>query len=79
VVKQDITFADPEFHKREMRLIGSRNATNADFAYVIGCIKQGLIPTDAIKTQSFPLAEAPRMIPELIARRDAVLKAIATV
>jgi 2-desacetyl-2-hydroxyethyl bacteriochlorophyllide A dehydrogenase len=79
VVKQDITFADPEFHKREMRLIGSRNATNADFAYVIGCIKQGLIPTDAIKTQSFPLAEAPRMIPELIARRDTVLKAIATV
>ena len=27
VVQDDITFSDPEFHKREMMLIGSRNAT----------------------------------------------------
>ncbi|RWE89868.1 MAG: zinc-binding alcohol dehydrogenase family protein, partial [Mesorhizobium sp.] len=26
VVKDDITFSDPEFHKREMTLVGSRNA-----------------------------------------------------
>ncbi len=31
VVQDDITFSDPEFHKREMMLIGSRNATRADF------------------------------------------------
>jgi threonine dehydrogenase-like Zn-dependent dehydrogenase len=27
VVGADITFSDPEFHKREMTLMGSRNAT----------------------------------------------------
>ncbi|MBW8880306.1 MAG: zinc-binding alcohol dehydrogenase family protein [Asticcacaulis sp.] len=31
VVKDVISFADPEFHKREMQLIGSRNATRDDF------------------------------------------------
>jgi len=79
IVKQDITFSDPEFHKREMRLIGSRNATRDDFATVIAAIERGEIPTDAIKTHAFPLDEAPRRLPELIADQGAVLKAIATV
>jgi 2-desacetyl-2-hydroxyethyl bacteriochlorophyllide A dehydrogenase len=76
VVKQDITFPDPEFHKREMRLIGSRNATNEDFRAVIAAIEQGRIPTDAIKTHAFPLADAPQQIPELISDQGSVLKAI---
>jgi 2-desacetyl-2-hydroxyethyl bacteriochlorophyllide A dehydrogenase len=78
VVKQDITFSDPEFHKREMRLIGSRNATNEDFRAVIAAIEQGRIPTDAIKTHAFPLAEAPDQIPGLISDQGSVLKAIVT-
>jgi len=78
VVKQDITFADPEFHKREMRLIGSRNATNADFRAVIDAIEQGRIPTAAIMTHAFPLAEAPDQIPDLINDQGSVLKAIVT-
>ncbi|WP_316251207.1 zinc-binding alcohol dehydrogenase family protein [Sphingomonas sp. JC676] len=78
VVKQDITFADPEFHKREMRLIGSRNATNADFRAVIAAIEQGRIPTGAIMTHAFPLAEAPDQIPNLINDQGSVLKAIVT-
>lgn len=79
VVKQDITFADPEFHKREMRLIGSRNATNADFRAVIAAIEQGRIPTAAIMTHAFPLAEVPDQIPDLINDQGSVLKAIVTV
>ena len=38
VVKDDITFSDPEFHKREMMLIGSRNALRADFEHVMASI-----------------------------------------
>ena len=41
VVQDDITFSDPEFHKREMMLIGSRNATRADFEHVIASIRAG--------------------------------------
>lgn len=79
IVKQNISFADPEFHKREMRLIGSRNATHDDFRAVIAAIERGDIPTDAIKTHTFPIEESPLRLPELIAGQDSVLKAIAIV
>lgn len=76
VVKQDISFADPEFHKREMRLIGSRNATKDDFLYVIDRIRDGSIPTSALHTHSFPLIDMPERMAALIADQGAVLKAI---
>ncbi|MFD1788336.1 zinc-binding alcohol dehydrogenase family protein [Sphingomonas floccifaciens] len=79
VVKDDVTFADPEFHKREMRLIGSRNALADDFAGVIAAIAGGQVPTDRIRTHDFALDEAPARFPELIAGQASVLKAIATV
>jgi 2-desacetyl-2-hydroxyethyl bacteriochlorophyllide A dehydrogenase len=41
--KGDISFSHPEFHKREATLMSSRNATRADFEYVISLIKQGKI------------------------------------
>jgi 2-desacetyl-2-hydroxyethyl bacteriochlorophyllide A dehydrogenase len=47
--KGDITFSHPEFHKREGTLMSSRNATRADFEYVIDLMKQKLIdPTTYI-------------------------------
>lgn len=47
LVKGDITFSDPEFHKRELTLMGSRNATLADFRHVI----------DVIGSRSFDLGQ----------------------
>lgn len=41
--KSEISFSHPEFHKREATLMSSRNATRADFDYVIDCLKQGLV------------------------------------
>jgi 2-desacetyl-2-hydroxyethyl bacteriochlorophyllide A dehydrogenase len=41
--KEEISFSHPEFHKREATLMSSRNATRADFEYVINCIKNGSI------------------------------------
>ena len=43
VVNADITFSDPEFHKRETTLMGSRNATAADFDLVLETIRSGKI------------------------------------
>lgn len=45
LVKGEITFSDPEFHKRELTLMGSRNATSADFRHVV----------DAIESRAFDL------------------------
>ncbi|MFI4907550.1 MAG: zinc-binding alcohol dehydrogenase family protein [Steroidobacterales bacterium] len=76
VVKEEIAFSDPEFHKRETTLLASRNALSADFERVVGAIKTGKIPTDALLTHSFPALEAPRRIPELIAGASGILKAM---
>jgi 2-desacetyl-2-hydroxyethyl bacteriochlorophyllide A dehydrogenase len=41
--KGEISFSHPEFHKREATLMSSRNATRADFEYVISLIKRNEI------------------------------------
>jgi len=41
LVMDDITFADPEFHRREMTLLSTRNATSEDFHRIIGLMDQG--------------------------------------
>jgi 2-desacetyl-2-hydroxyethyl bacteriochlorophyllide A dehydrogenase len=79
VVSQDITFSDPEFHKREMQLIGSRNATRHDFQMVIDMMKAGALPLEKLHTHSLAAADLPRMVPELMKVPDELLKAIVTI
>lgn len=43
LVKNDISFNDSEFHKREMTLMGSRNATREDFNQVFEALQTGEI------------------------------------
>lgn len=76
VVKDNIVFADPEFHKRETTLISSRNALSEDFSFVINAIRDGKIDTDKIKTHSTTLAGAVTDLPKWAADRNSVIKAI---
>jgi 2-desacetyl-2-hydroxyethyl bacteriochlorophyllide A dehydrogenase len=76
VVKDNISFADPEFHKRETTLISSRNAMNEDFVFVINTIRDGLIDTDKIKTHGTTLAGAVVNLPKWALDRNSVIKAI---
>lgn len=43
LVKDTISFFNPDFHSKELTLLGSRNATKEDFHYVISCLSKGLI------------------------------------
>jgi 2-desacetyl-2-hydroxyethyl bacteriochlorophyllide A dehydrogenase len=43
LVKNDITFSDPDFHKKELTLMGSRNATREDFVYVLDAMRSGTL------------------------------------
>ncbi|NVK34172.1 MAG: zinc-binding alcohol dehydrogenase family protein [Rhodobacteraceae bacterium] len=79
VVKEDLVFADPEFHKRETTLISSRNALNADFEFVIEAIRSGKIDTDQIKTHETTLERAAQDLPLWSQDRDTVIKAIISV
>lgn len=79
VVKDDLTFPDPEFHKRETTLLGSRNATAADFARVIAAIRSGDLPMDKLHTHSIDMADLPQGMPRLIEHAGSILKAIVAV
>lgn len=57
LVKSDITFHDPEFHKREMTLMGSRNATREDFDNVLKAVKSGGIDVESYITHRAPFEE----------------------
>lgn len=46
LVKNDITFNDPNFHSHEMTLMGSRNATMEDFDFVLKAISAGYVDID---------------------------------
>ena len=78
VVKDDLCFSDPELHKREARIIGSRNALKSDFDRVMQAIREGHIPTDAIASEVVPLADLPHRFPGLAASREDIVKIIVT-
>jgi 2-desacetyl-2-hydroxyethyl bacteriochlorophyllide A dehydrogenase len=76
VVQDDITFSDPEFHKREMMLIGSRNATRIDFEHVIASIRAGKIPVDQLVTHRTTLRNSPRDIAAWSQQKSGLIKAM---
>lgn len=56
--KGDLIISHPEFHKRELTLMSSRNATRQDFDHVIGSIRNGSIrPTNYI-SRTIPFEQA---------------------
>mgnify|MGYP000075929520 CR=1 FL=1 len=79
VVKDDITFADPEFHKREMMIIGSRNALKADFEHVVASIAAGDIDTDLLITHRTSLEEVVNDLPRWAHEKTGLIKAVVVV
>jgi 2-desacetyl-2-hydroxyethyl bacteriochlorophyllide A dehydrogenase len=79
VVKDRISFLDSEFHKREMRLIGSRNALQEDFDEVLDAMRDGKVPTDRMLTHRSLLEAVPERFAEWIKPETGVIKAIVSV
>lgn len=76
VVKDDISFSDPEFHKREMMLIGSRNALRADFDHVAASILNGAVPLAKLVTHRTSLAGTPRDLARWAHEKSGLIKAV---
>lgn len=55
IVKSDITFHDPDFHRRELTLLSSRNATREDFTHVMQAMAQGTLLTEPLITHRVAL------------------------
>ena len=72
----DVTFNDPNFHRRELTVMGSRNALPATFREVIRLVEEGQVDTRPWITHRFKLADTPAVFPKDIAGNPAVLKAM---
>lgn len=57
----EVTFNDPDFHRRELTVLSSRNARSGDFTRIIGLVEAGRIDTDPWITHRASFAE---VIPE---------------
>ncbi len=76
VVRDDITFSDPEFHKRETTLFASRNAQPDDFAEVVRQMENGRVPTAALNTHRGSLDGGPEVFKEWLRPEAGAIKAI---
>lgn len=79
VVKDEIRFSDPEFHKREMTLVGSRNATREDFEHVMASIRSGAVPVDTLITHRTTLTSVIDDLPRWAHEKAGLIKAIVAV
>ena len=76
VVRENIAFSDPEFHKREMSLFGSRNALRSDFENVMTAIRDGRVPLNRLITHRTTLAGAVGDIPRWSKEKNGLVKAL---
>jgi 2-desacetyl-2-hydroxyethyl bacteriochlorophyllide A dehydrogenase len=78
LVQGEIAFDDPEFHKREITLLATRNATKADFEEVIRQIERKAIRPELWITHRVGLDELPERF-EAVRREPTLVKAVVEV
>lgn len=76
LVQADLTFHDPEFHRRELTLKASRNATGADFAAVIAALESGRVDIGPWITHRTPLDTFIDAFPTWLEPERGVVKAM---
>ena len=65
LVQGTVTFNDPNFHQRELTLMGSRNATASDFERTLQLIRAGQIDTTPWITHRLKLSEVAEQFAEM--------------
>jgi 2-desacetyl-2-hydroxyethyl bacteriochlorophyllide A dehydrogenase len=75
----DVTFHDPEFHRRELTLLSSRNALAEDFRRIIGAMESGALDTTGWITHRAGFDELIERFPDWLEPGNGVLKAMITV
>ncbi|MDG0789904.1 zinc-binding alcohol dehydrogenase family protein [Cohnella ginsengisoli] len=76
LVSADIQFHDPEFHKRELTLMGSRNATREDFEKVLEVIRAGNIDVNRYITHRASLDDMIGQFEDWLKPESKVIKAM---
>ncbi|WP_221029607.1 zinc-binding alcohol dehydrogenase family protein [Actomonas aquatica] len=72
----EVTFDDPNFHRRELTLLASRNARPEDFGRIIGLIEAGRVDTKPWITHRAELSAVPSLFADWTKPESGVLKAM---
>jgi 2-desacetyl-2-hydroxyethyl bacteriochlorophyllide A dehydrogenase len=72
----DVTFNDPDFHRRETTLLASRNALPDDFRQVLTALEDGRVDVKPWVTHRAELGGAAHAIPEWTRTADGLVKAV---
>lgn len=72
----EVTFNDPNFHRRELTLMASRNARSEDFPRIIGLIENGRIDTTPWISHRAPFDQVPDHFPHWVSPDSGALKAM---
>jgi 2-desacetyl-2-hydroxyethyl bacteriochlorophyllide A dehydrogenase len=76
LVQADISFRDPELHRRELTLLASRNATASDFERVVALLEAGTVDIGPWLTDRCTLGDVPAVFPTWAVERAGVYKPI---
>jgi len=76
LVQDDITFHDPEFHRREITLLASRNALSADFSRIISLMESGTVDTQPWITHEAGFDDLIEAFPTWLEPDQGVVKAM---
>ncbi len=72
----ELTFSDPEFHRRELSVLGSRNSLPGDFRRIIGLVEAGRVDTAPWITHRALFRDVPALFPSWTRPETGVLKAM---
>lgn len=76
LVKSSIPIDDPEFHKRELTLMGSRNATREDFLHVAAALEAGIVDVSRYVTHRAPFEGMIDAFAQWLSPESGVIKAV---
>lgn len=77
LVQSEIRFWDPDFHRKEISLLSSRNATRGDFSQVIVAMQDNSIVVDPMITHRIPFEEVLNQYEEWLDPTSGLIKAMA--
>ena len=76
LVQSEITFSDPEFHRREITLLATRNSTPKDFKRIISLVEQEKVDTKPWITHRASFQEMISAFPTWIVPESNIIKAV---
>ncbi|MBM3734156.1 MAG: zinc-binding alcohol dehydrogenase family protein [Acidobacteria bacterium] len=72
----DVTFHDPDFHRKELTLLASRNGTPAEHRRIVGLLESGRIDTSPWISETAPASEIIERFPRWLDPAAGVVKAV---